>query len=445
MSESVVAESARLVGEVAVDELQDAAARRVAELLSPAAIDSLVADATESGMGLDGAQGLLNQLTKAVLERALQAEMADHLGYERGDPAGHGSGNSRNGMSGKSIVTNSGPVRLDVPRDRNGTFEPKIVPKRQRRLGSVDDMILSLYARGLTTRDIKEHLAEVYGAEVSPGLISNVTDVVQDEITQWQTRPLDAVYPILYIDAVVVKIREGGAVDNRAAHLAVGVDVDGFKHVLGIWIAENEGAKFWQNVLNELANRGLNDALIVCCDGLAGLPDAITNVWPKAIVQTCVVHLIRASVRFVSQEDRKAVVKSLRPIYEAVNEAAAQQALNELKHNWGQKYTGLISTWERAWEEFIPFLEFHPAIRKVIYTTNTIESMNYQLRKITKTRGHFPSIESAIKLLYLGIRNITGRHIDGEGRFAGKRGTGTYGWNRALNAFATRFGDRLPL
>jgi len=306
-------------------------------------------------------------------------------------------------------------------------------------------MILSLYARGVTTRDIKEHLAEVYGAEVSPGLISNVTDVVQDEITQWQTRPIDAVYPIVYIDAIVVKIREGGTVDNRAAHLAIGVDVDGFKHVLGIWIAENEGAKFWQNVLNELVNRGLNDALIVCCDGLTGLPDAIANVWPKAIVQTCVVHLIRASTRFVSQNDRKAVIKSLRPIYEAAGEAAAQQALNDLKHNWGQKYTGLISTWERAWEEFIPFLEFHPAIRKVIYTTNAIESMNYQLRKITKTRGHFPSTDSAIKLIYLGIRNITGRHIDGEGRFAGKRGTGTYGWNRALNAFATRFGDRLPL
>ena len=255
----------------------------------------------------------------------------------------------------------------------------------------------------------------------------------------------DAVYPIVYIDAIVVKIREGGTVDNRAAHLAIGVDVDGFKHVLGIWIAENEGAKFWQNVLNELVNRGLNDALIVCCDGLTGLPDAIANVWPKAIVQTCVVHLIRASTRFVSQNDRKAVIKSLRPIYEAAGEAAAQQALNDLKHNWGQKYTGLISTWERAWEEFIPFLEFHPAIRKVIYTTNAIESMNYQLRKITKTRGHFPSTDSAIKLIYLGIRNITGRHIDGEGRFAGKRGTGTYGWNRALNAFATRFGDRLPL
>jgi len=396
-------------------------------------------------MGLDGTQGLFNQMTKAVLERALQIEMADHLGYEKGDPAGQGSGNSRNGMTDKNLITNSGPVQLNVPRDRAGTFEPKIVPKRTRRLGSVDDMILSLYARGVTTRDIKEHLAEVYGAEVSPGLISNVTDVVQDEITQWQTRPIDAVYPIVYIDAIVVKIREGGTVDNRAAHLAIGVDVDGFKHVLGIWIAENEGAKFWQNVLNELVNRGLNDALIVCCDGLTGLPDAIANVWPKAIVQTCVVHLIRASTRFVSQNDRKAVIKSLRPIYEAVNEAAAQQALNDLKHNWGQKYTGLISTWERAWEEFIPFLEFHPAIRKVIYTTNAIESMNYQLRKITKTRGHFPSTDSAIKLIYLGIRNITGRHIDGEGRFAGKRGTGTYGWNRALNAFATRFGDRLPL
>ena len=396
-------------------------------------------------MGLDGAQGLFSRMTKAVLERALQLEMADHLGYEKGDPTGHGSGNSRNGSNIKHVITNSGPVQLNVPRDRAGTFEPKIVPKRTRRLGSVDDMILSLYARGMTTRDIKEHLAEVYGADVSPGLISNVTDVVSDEITQWQTRPLDAVYPIMYIDAVVVKIREGGTVDNRAAHMVIGVDIDGFKHVLGIWIAENEGAKFWQNVLNELVNRGVKDVLIVCCDGLTGLPDAITNVWPNAIVQTCVVHLIRASMRFVSQGDRKAVIKGLRPIYEAVNEAAARQALNDLKHNWGQKYTGLISTWERSWEEFIPFLEFHPAIRKVIYTTNAIESMNYQLRKISKTRGHFPSVESAIKLLYLGIRNITGRHIDGEGQFAGKRGTGTYGWNRAYNAFATRFGDRLPL
>lgn len=445
MSENVAVESADVVEGTAVIEEQDAAARRLAEVLSPATIESLIADAETSGMGLDGPDGLFNRMTRAVLERALQVEIDGHLGYEKGDPEGRGSGNSRNGVGSKTVLTNSGPVRINVPRDRQGSFEPKIVPKRSRRLGSVDDMILSLYARGMTTRDIKEHLLEVYGAEVSPGLISQITDVMSDEITMWQTRPVDSVYPIVYIDAIVVKIREGGAVDNRAAHLVIGVDVDGFKHVLGIWIAENEGAKFWQNVLNELVNRGLQDVLIICCDGLGGLPEAIGNVWPKAIVQTCVVHLIRASMKFVPLDDRKEVAKSLKSIYTAVNQDAAEQALNELKHQWGDKYSGLISTWQNSWEQFIPFLEFHPAIRKVIYTTNMIESLNYQLRKITKTRGHFPSAESAIKLLYLGIRNITGRHIDGEGRFAGKRGTGTYGWNRALNALATRFGDRLPL
>jgi putative transposase len=445
VSESGAVESAGLVEDIAVIEERDAAARRLAEVLSPAAIESLIKDAEASGMGLDGPEGLFNRMTKAVLERALQIEMAGHLGYEKGDPEGRGTGNSRNGTSGKRVITNSGPVQLDIPRDREGSFDPKIVPKRSRRLGSVDDMILSLYARGMTTRDIKDHLLEVYGAEVSPGLISQITDVMSDEITLWQTRPVDSVYPIVYIDAIVVKIREGGAVDNRAAHLVVGVDVDGFKHVLGIWVTENEGAKFWQNVLNELVNRGLQDVLIICCDGLNGLPEAIANVWPKAIVQTCVVHLIRASMRFVSYNDRKEVAKALKPIYTAVNEEAAKQAFNELKHQWSDKYSGLISTWENSWEQFIPFLEFHPAIRKVIYTTNMIESINYQLRKITKTRGHFPSVESAIKLLYLGIRNITGRHIDGEGRFVGERGTGTYGWKRALNAFASRFGDRLPL
>jgi putative transposase len=274
-------------------EVEQAAVRRVTQLLSPEAIDSLVADADEAGLGTEG---LLNQLTKAVLERALDVEMADHLGYDKGDPAGVGSGNSRNGRSAKTVLTHAGPVELDVPRDRSGSFEPQIVRKRQRRLGNIDDMILSLYARGMTTRDIIEHLSEVYDASVSPGLVSQVTDVVNDEIVAWQTRPVDAVYPILYIDAIVVKIREGGSVDNRAAHLVIGVDVDGFKHVLGCWIADVEGAKFWQNVLNELVNRGLKDALIVCCDGLTGLPDAINNVWPQAIVQTCVIHLIRALV-----------------------------------------------------------------------------------------------------------------------------------------------------
>jgi putative transposase len=338
-------------------------------------------------------------------------------------------------------------VRIAVPRDRNGEFEPKIVPKRTRRLGQVDDMILSLYARGMTTRDITAHLAEVYGAEVSPALVSRVTDVVAEEITAWQTRPLEAVYPIVYIDALVLKIRDGGTVDNRAAHLVIGVDVDGFKHVLGIWIQEHEGAKFWLSVLTELRNRGMRDALIVCCDGLAGLPEAIETVWPDAIVQTCVVHLIRASMRFVSYGDRKKITAALRPIYTAVNEAAAKAALEQLRRDYGRQYPGVIATWERAWTQFIPFLEFVPEIRKVIYTTNNIESINFQLRKITKNRGHFPNDEAAIKLLYLGIRNITGRHIDGTGqaRERGERGTGTYGWKRALNALAVRFGERLPI
>lgn len=423
------------------------AAERLAGLVAPEAIDRMLADAEAAGMPLDGAEGLINQLTKAVIERALGAEMDDHLGYVKGDRAGNGSGNSRNGHYGKTVTTTAGPVRIDVPRDRNASFEPKIVAKGKRRLGQIDDMILSLYARGMTTRDIQAHLKEVYGADTSPELISRITDVVHEEIVAWQTRPVDPVYPILYIDALVVKIREGGTVDNRAAHLVIGVDVEGFKHVLGIWIQDKEGAKFWANVLAELRNRGLNDALIVCCDGLSGLPEAIEQVWPDATVQTCVTHLIRASMKYVSYGDRKAVAKALRPIYTAVNEAAAKAALEDLRREYGRKYPGVIISWERAWEQFIPFLEFEPAIRKVIYTTNAIESINFQLRKIIKNRGHFPDADAAMKLLYLGIRNITGRHIDGEGRVRerGTRGTGTYGWKRALNAFAVRFGDRLPI
>jgi putative transposase len=420
------------------------AALRLAGLVSPQAVDRMLAEADAAGMS---AEGLLQQLTATVLERALGAELDDHLGYVKGDPAGNGSGNSRNGHYGKTVTTAAGPVRITVPRDRDGSFEPKIVPKRQRRLAQVDDMILSLYARGMTTRDIQAHLAEVYGTEVSPALISNVTDVVAEEITAWQTRPLDAVYPIIYIDALVLKIRDSGTVDNKAAHLVIGVDTDGFKHVLGIWIAAAEGARFWGAVLAELRNRGVKDVLIVCCDGLGGLPEAIEATWPKAIVQTCVIHLIRASLRYVSWEDRKKLTAALRPVYTAVNEAAARAALDQLRATFGKKAPGVIAVWDRAWEQFIPFLEFDTAIRKVIYTTNAIESMNYQLRKITRNRGHFPDDDAATKLLYLGIRNITGRHIDGTGlaRGRGERGTGTYGWKAALNALAVRFGDRLPL
>jgi putative transposase len=424
-----------------------AAEKRLAELVSPEAIDRMLGDAEAAGVAVDGPGGLLGQITKAVLERALGAEMDDHLGYAKGDPAGAGSGNSRNGFSGKTVTTTAGPVRIAVPRDRNSSFEPVIVPKHQRRLGQVDDMILSLYARGMTTRDIQAHLAEVYGAEVSPALISNVTDVVAEEITAWQTRPLDSFYAIMYIDALVVKVRDGGTVDNKAAHLVTGVDVDGFKHVLGIWIAAAEGAKFWAGVLAELRNRGVRDVLFVCCDGLAGITDAVEVTWPKAIVQTCVIHLIRASMRYVAWDQRKKAAAAMRPVYTAINEAAAKTALENLRREFGKKSPGLVAAWERAWPQFIPFLEFDVAIRKVIYTTNAIESINYQLRKITRNRGHFPDDDAAIKLLYLGIRNITGRHIDGDGLILerGERGTGTYGWKAALNAFAVRFGDRVPI
>lgn len=428
---------------------REAAAERLAELVSDEAIDRMLADAQDSGTPLDGADGLINQITKKVIERALGTELDDHLGYVHGDPAGNGSGNSRNGFYGKTVTTSSGPVRIEVPRDRNGDFDPKIVRKGQRRLTQVDDMILSLYARGMTTRDIKAHLGEVYGAQVSPELISKVTEVVREEIIEWQNRPLDRVYVIMYVDAIVVKIRTDGVVANRPAYIITGVDVDGFKHVLGLWIGPSDGesAKYWMSVASELRNRGVEDVLIVCCDGLVGLPDAVGAIWSEAIVQTCVIHLIRSSMRFVSYSDRKAVAKALKPIYTAVNEKAAKEALEKLRTQFSAKYPGMVATWERAWEQFIPFLEFHPAIRKVIYTTNAIESINFQLRKISKNRGHFPDEDAAIKLLYLGIRNITGRHIDGDGLIAerGLRGTGTYGWKAALNAFAIRFGDRLRL
>jgi putative transposase len=390
---------------------------------------------------------LIGRLTARIIERALGAEMDDHLGYEKGDPAGRGTGNSRNGHYGKTLTTQAGPVRISVPRDRNSEFEPRIVRKGQRRAGPVDEMILSLYARGLTTRDIQAHLAEVYGASVSPALISNITDVVAGEIVAWQTRPLDAFYAIIYIDALVVKVRDGGMVQNKAAYLAVGVDADGFKHVLGLWLGGGEGSAFWAGVLAELRNRGVKDVLFVCCDGLKGLPDAVKATWKDATVQTCVIHLIRSSMKYISWKDRKRAASFMRPVYTAVNEAAAKDALENMRREFGKKAPGMIAAWERAWDEFVPFLRFDAAIRKVIYTTNAIESMNFQLRKITKNRGHFPDDDAAVKLLYLGIRNISGRHIDGDGLVLerGERGTGTVGWKAALNALAVQFPGRVPV
>lgn len=425
------------------------ASRRLAALVAPEAIDRILADAQASGTPLDGPDGLLNLMNKAVIERVLGVEMDSHLGYAKHERSGDGSGNSRNGYSSKTVTTSNGNVQLDVPRDRNGAFEPQIVKKHQRRLGQIDDMILSLYARGMTTRDIKTHLQEVYDAEVSHELVSNVTDVVHDEIKIWQNRPLDQLYVICYIDALVVKIRTDGVVVNRPAYIVTGVDVEGFKHVLGVWIgpSEGEGKAYWLTVLTEVRNRGVDDMLIVCCDGLKGLPDAIRTVWPKAEVQTCVIHLIRNSMKYVSYSDRKKVAAALKPVYTAVNADAAKAAFENLRKDWGAKYPGMIAAWERAWEEFIPFLKYPKQIRKVVYTTNAIESLNFQLRKITKNRGHFTSEDAAMKLLYLGIRHISGRYIDGEGnvRAKGERGTGTLGWKNALNHFAVIFGDRLVL
>ena len=419
------------------DSSRDEAAQKLAQVLPPAAVDALLADAEASGTPIDGPEGLLAQITKSVLERALDVEIADHLGYEHGDPAGNGSGNSRNGHGRKTVLTTAGPVDLEVPRDRNGTFDPVIVPKRKRRLGGVEDMILSLYARGMSTRDITEHLAEVYGASVSAATISRVTEVVADEIAAWQSRPIDPVYPILYIDAIRIKIRDGGVVANKAAHVVIGVDIEGIKQVLGVWIQQSEGAKFWHGVLTELRNRGCRDALFVCCDGLTGLPESIAAVWPQAIIQTCVVHLLRASMRYASYTDRKKMAAALRPIYTAATEDAAKLALEDFRAEWKTKSPGAVAVWDRAWTEFVPFLAFPPEIRKIIYTTNAIESLNYQLRKVTKARGSFPSDAAALKLLYLAIRNINQKR--------GSQGTGTYRWTHALNAFAIQVPDRLPL
>lgn len=413
------------------------AARRAASVFSPDVIDALVVDAKASGTPIDGVDGLLNQLTKAVLERVLAEEMTTHLGYEHGDLAGHGTGNSRNGHSVKTVSTTAGPVQITVPRDRNGSFEPTIVPKRARRIGQIDDMILSLYSRGMTTRDIQDHLAEIYGIDASPGLISRITDVVAEEITAWQNRPVEQVYPIVYVDAIRVRIRDKGAVTLKAAHLVVGVDVDGRKHVLGVWIEETESAKFWNQVLTQLRNRGLKDILILCCDGLTGLPNAVRGVFPDTVIQTCVVHVVRNAMAFVSFGDRKKIAAAMREMYTAPTVDAAELALTQFRTEFGRQYPGSVAVWERAWPEFIPFLDYPPELRKIVYTTNLIESINYQLRKITKTRGHFPNDDAAMKLLYLGIRNISTKR-------GGESGTGTHGWKQALNTLVVLFPGRLP-
>jgi putative transposase len=387
-----------------------------------------------------GPDGLLTQLTQRVLNRALDTELAEHLGYEKGDPAGRGSGNNRNGSTPKTVLTDIGAVPISVPRDRAGDFDPQIVPKHVRRLAGFNEQILSLYARGMSVRDIRAHLAQLYGVEMSGDLISKVTDAVTEEITTWQNRPLDPVWPIVYIDALWVKIRDG-QVANRPVYLAVGVDLDGCKHVLGLWIGPNsgEGAKYWMSVLAELRNRGVADVLICCCDGLSGLPEAITTTWPQTTVQTCCVHLMRASLRFASKKDYPQLVPALKAIYTAPTEAAAEQALEEFEGSpLGQRYPAIARTWRSAWPEFSPFLAFPPELRRVVYSTNLIESINARLRKVTRNRGHFPTEQAAVKVLYLAIRHL----IEPKG---GDRNQVAPGWKSALNALTLYFGDRITI
>jgi len=428
----------------------------VDQLVDAGLLDELMARVDDGELQLTGEGGFLPGLIKAVLERGLKAELTGHVGYEQGDPAGRGSPNSRNGSTPKTISTEVGDVALDTPRDRAGTFEPRLVPKGARRIGGLDDMIISLYAGGMTVRDIQAHLARTIGTDLSHETISKITDAVLDEVKAWQTRPLEELYPIIYLDALVVKVRDGHQVRNKAAHIAVGVDLDGVKHVLGIWVQASEGAKFWAGVCAELANRGVHDVLIVCCDGLTGFPEAIEATWPNATVQTCVVHLIRASMRFVSYKDRKRVAAGLKAVYTAPTADAAETALLEFEaSDLGKRYPATISTWTAAWERFIPFLEFPPEVRRIIYTTNAIESLNYQLRKIIKNRGHFPNDDAVIKLLWLAIRDIEDKRARQRAAEAGKprnerkapgrlvEGATVHGWKAALGALTIAYPDRL--
>ena len=424
-------------------------------LRSSGALDEIFAR-IDAGEPLTGHEGLLKGMLKASLERGLEVELSDHVGYDRGDPDASMFSNSRNGSFPKTVASEIGDIELAVPRDRQGTFSPMLVPKGQRRLDGLDAMIISLYAGGMTVRDIAHHLAATIGTELSHETISKIVDAVSDEVLAWQQRPLDALYPVVYLDAIIVKVRDGGHVRNKAAHIAVGVDFDGIKHVLGIWVQATEGAKFWASVCAELANRGVRDVLIVCCDGLTGFPEAIAATWPQATVQTCVVHLIRASMRFVNHADRKAVAAALKPIYQAANEDGALIELEAFERTeLGRKYPSTVKAFRDAWDRFVPFLAFPPALRRVIYTTNSIESLNYQLRKVTKNRGHFPNDAAVVKLLWLAICNIEDKRArerakerglpSTQRRAPGRRVEGqvTTNWKQALEQLVLAYPDRI--
>ncbi|MCP2336819.1 transposase-like protein [Actinomadura rupiterrae] len=400
-------------------------------------VADLVAQLQAQGLPVSGEGGLLQQLTKLVLESSLEGELDAHLGYAKNDAAGRGSGNSRNGKRSKTVLTEAGPVQIEVPRDRDASFEPQIVRKRQRRLDGIDGMVLSLSAKGLTTGEISAHLAEVYGASVSKDTISAITDRVLEGMAEWQSRPLDEVYPVVFIDALRVKIRDG-QVANRPIYLALGVTVDGQRDFLGLWAGEHgdgEGAKYWLRVLTELKNRGVKDVLMLVCDGLKGLPDSVAAVWPQTVVQTCVVHLLRNSFAYAGRQDWSKLAKDLKPVYTAPTEAAAFDRFAEFSEKWERKYPAIVRLWTNAWAEFVPFLAFDVEIRKVIATTNAIESINARLRRAVSARGHFPTEQAAMKCLYMALMGLD---PTGKGRGAWVRR-----WKPALNAFDIHFDGRL--
>ncbi len=429
-----------MTSDVAAAGLADTAAVARGKEAKTSAVDAdlvgkLVEQARASGLQLSGEGGLLAQLTKMVVESALEGEITDHLGYDHGDPAGRGTGNSRNGTRTKTVVTDVGPVDIDVPRDRAASFEPQIVRKRQRRLGGVENMVLSLSAKGLTHGEISAHLREVYGAEVSKQTISTITDKVIDGMAEWQNRPLDSVYPVIFLDAIHVKIRDG-KVANRPIYVALAVTVDGTRDILGLWAGDGgEGAKFWLQILTELRNRGAEDVCMLVCDGLKGLPDAIGQVWPAAVVQTCVVHLLRASFRYAARQHWDAIAKALKPVYTAPTESAALERFCEFTEAWGGKYPAIVKLWENSWPEFVPFLAFDTEIRRVVCSTNAIESVNARIRRAVRARGHFPNEQAALKCVYMAIMSLdpTGA---GQKRWVTR-------WKAALNAFDITFEGRL--
>ncbi len=399
--------------------------------INPKVLDELLANCKKPE-DMIGENGLLKQLTKALLERALQTELSGHLGYEKHDPAGHNSGNSRNGASRKKLKGDFGEIELETPRDRNGTFEPKIVERHQTRWTGFDDKILSMYARGMSTREIQGHLEEMYGVEVSPALISSVTSAVQEEVAAWQHRPLESRYAIVYMDALYVKMRDNSQVKTRAVYVAIGVNLEGTKEVLGLWASDNEGAKLWLQVLTEIRNRGVGDIFIACVDGLKGFPEAIELMYPQAQVQLCIVHMVRHSLNYVSWKQRRLVAADLRTIYMAATAEAAEAALSQFEGKWDGSHPTISQVWRRNWERITPFFAFPAEIRKVIYTTNAVESLNMSLRKIIKTRGSFPNEEAALRLLWLALRNHS------------KKWSFVQNWREALNRFQILWPERMP-